>query len=400
MKARAFQADYLFPVSSLPVKNGILITDSDGKILRLAEQEEREKVIREYSIGEIEKFNGILCPGFINSHCHLELSHLRGKFSRRKGLPFFLREVMKRREEFSEDEVKLKMLEADREMLKNGIVAVGDICNNEQSFEIKSRSEIRYHNFIELFGLQSANAEKVISNGAALLDRSAMLNIPASLVPHAPYSCSAELLRRIFQYRNNGFPLLSMHNQETESENLFFMNATGPLYDFINSIGSGVEEKPSGMNSTETALRELDQHSKLMLVHNTFSKEEDLETIQKKHPLTWFCLCPNANEFIENRLPDIRMMMRRKVSLLMGTDSLASNDFLSILGEMKTIRRSFPEIGFADMLPWATQNAADFFGFSKFGSFEEGKTPGVNLVTGLTGSSFRLSDDSAVRRLI
>ena len=398
---KAFTADYVFPVSAPPIRNGVLVTDEHGKIRKLLPAASGQEVLASFGIDAPEVFEGIICPGFINAHCHLELSHLKGKFSRGKGLPHFLNEVMTRRSEEEVDEIERKMVEADREMFRNGIVAVGDICNTQDSFPVKAQSWMLHHNFIELFGLQPDQADEIISRGKNLMREAEKFQLASTLVPHAPYSVSLQLMKRIFENQSQQRPLVCMHNQETESENIFFRERSGELFTFINSIGKGLQSfTASGMNSTASVLDALPSSLKMLLVHNTYSTKEDVNSMQAFHPLTWWCLCPNANEYIENRLPDIPMLIGEKVSLVLGTDSYASNQSMSILEEMKTIVKYFPQLTFSEMLPWATINAAQFFGFDKLGTFEEGKIPGVNLVTGVGESAGGISPNATVSRLI
>jgi cytosine/adenosine deaminase-related metal-dependent hydrolase len=141
---------------------------------------------------------------------------------------------------------------------------------------------------------------------------------------------------------------------------------------------------------------------KVLLVHNTYTSQEDLELI--KHYSNDceinFCLCPKANLFIENTLPDIPMLVQSGIKITIGTDSLASNDSLSILEEMKTIQKHFPKISFEMLLQWSTKNGAEFFGIEKeFGTIEKGKKPGLNLLKGMN-EKFELSEKVSVQKII
>jgi cytosine/adenosine deaminase-related metal-dependent hydrolase len=111
------------------------------------------------------------------------------------------------------------------------------------------------------------------------------------------------------------------------------------------------------------------------------------------------CLCPKANLYIENRLPNIPLFVNEGMKLTLGTDSLASNDSLSILEEMKTISKHFPQISFETMLNWATKNGAELLGMEKeIGTIEKEKTPGLNLIKGMD-DKFHLSEKVSVQKL-
>ena len=111
------------------------------------------------------------------------------------------------------------------------------------------------------------------------------------------------------------------------------------------------------------------------------------------------CLCPNANLYIEDRLPDIPLFMKHNSLIVFGTDSLASNYQLSILEEMKTIKKAFPYISTSEMLVWATSNGAKALAFEdNLGDFTRGKKPGVVLFENITDGE--ITRQSTSRRLL
>jgi len=114
-------------------------------------------------------------------------------------------------------------------------------------------------------------------------------------------------------------------------------------------------------------------------------KQEDVDYVkletQNSKLKTYFCLCVNANKYIENALPPIEMFRKNKCAIVLGTDSLASNWSLNILDEINTIRKSFPLIPLEETLQWATMNGARALNIDdQFGGFERGKRPGVVLI--------------------
>ena len=159
---RKISANYIFPVSSKPLKNGIIVLDSNNTITEIIDTGGNLK-----EIAKLEYYNGILVPGFVNSHCHLELSHLKGKFQEKKGLPNFISQINTQRKT-ELDIIHQEIQNSHDEMLKNGIVAVGDICNTSDSFAIKTSEEITYHSFIEIFGLEAKKAKDIIQAGEKL----------------------------------------------------------------------------------------------------------------------------------------------------------------------------------------------------------------------------------------
>ncbi|MBN2757768.1 MAG: amidohydrolase family protein, partial [Bacteroidales bacterium] len=244
---RKISAHYVFPVSSSPIKNGIIVIDENGKILDI----ENPKNNFVESSG-LEFYNGILVPGFVNTHCHIELSHLKGKIKEKTGLPDFASQISNIRitdEEIIKEAIKL----ADKVMELSGIVAVGDISNTNFSFETKQKSKIKYHTFLEVFSMDENKAEFVFEKALKLKFELENLNLSSSIVPHAPYSVSDKLFELIKNESVDSGKTITIHNQETVFENQLFINKTGELYDKLNSIGVNYDNfKISGKNSLET----------------------------------------------------------------------------------------------------------------------------------------------------
>ncbi|MBM3401577.1 MAG: amidohydrolase family protein [Bacteroidetes bacterium] len=389
---RYFSADYVFPVSSEPVRKGIVILNESGEIIEVLDSNHIHSIT-----GPIEHHQGIIVPGFINSHCHLELSHLKGKLPKGTGLVSFVKAVISERS--MQDEVVLIAMKAsDDLMFKNGIVAVGDISNNHLSKGVKQTSKIFYHTFLELLGFDPSKADIVFNRAIKL--KSDFLPLPVSIVPHAPYSVSEKLFGLLRDYSERHDNLCSIHNQESRAETDLFMNKTGDFLDFYKSINLPVDFfKSRYLSSVRSILPFLSSKQKILLVHNTYTTQDDLAQLFESDKEIVFCFCPNANLYIEGRLPEIHRFMDYDFKITIGTDSLASNDQLCILSELKTIRQHFPDLCFADTIRWATIHGAQFLGIdNQFGSIEKGKSPGLNLIENVKGAE--LTKFSTIKKLI
>jgi cytosine/adenosine deaminase-related metal-dependent hydrolase len=385
---RFLSANWIYPVTSRPIANGILEVSAEGEILNVYTQEQAE----ENKIETVEKFEGVLVPGFVNTHCHLELSHLFGKIPEQTGLPAFVREIVSQRE--ADDEVVIAAMEAaDKKMYENGIVAVGDISNVSLSKAVKQNSPLYYHTFLEVFGFNRPS-QPIMEEAIKIRDGYWPLN--ASIVPHAPYSVSPELFQFI-EKNTRPQDILSIHNQETAAENEFFEKGTGDfevMYQRMNVPKTTAHG--TGQSAIHYHLPQMPAN-RTLLVHNTFTSKADVEFALGQHRDLYWCLCPNANVYIENNLPDINLFIQPQLKVTLGTDSLASNHQLSILAEMQTLqKRKF--IAFDELLNWATINGARFLGVEhQFGSFEVGKKPGINLID---LSETKIIKSKHVKRLI
>lgn len=362
---RYLSADYIFPLHISPIKEGVLQVSDEGKIINIFGS--REDVPEE----DIEIFDGILCPGFVNVHCHLELSHLKGLLPQKTGLPDFISKVPEKRN-VEIEEIKRAIKDADSKMQKNGIVAVGDISNTNNSFFIKEESKIVYHTFVELFSINKDKAEIVFNEGIALLKNCPK---PNSITPHATYSVSKKLFSLLKEQNNEG--IVCIHNQETKSEDELFRNGSGDLYEFLKQFG---DINKSGISALQTSLLQMSKQSKIILVHNTFTSKKDVEWTKENNYSIYWCTCPKANLYIENTLPDYSIFDVNK--LCVGTDSLASNNSLSILEELKVLQEN-SDFDMNTLLKIACKNGAEALGFENLGTFEKGKIPGVNLINEL-----------------
>ena len=354
------------------------------------------------------RLSGIIIPGFINTHCHLELSHMRGMVSEGKGMAEFISELVPKRNKFTQEQISNACADAEMEMIRNGIVAVGDISNTTDSFAQKAKGNIYYHTFIELFDIDPAKAKEEFDKGTDLKKKllAAGSSFASSFVPHAPYSVSPDLFELLNEVKQE---MTCIHNQESKAENDLFIKKRGPLLDLFHSLGFDLDWiEETGKNSIRSTLPQLLRNKRIQLVHNTFTSKKDLSWAQsfvtdpipgnEKMQLYW-CTCPNANMYIENKLPDYGMFIDADAKVTVGTDSYSSNWSLSILDELKTITKHFPQIPLETLLKWSTYNGAEFLGIEKtFGSIEKGKKPGLILLENCDGQ--KITEETRVNRLV
>lgn len=369
---RFISATYVFDGKQFLNDSPILVLDDNNCFV---EYRQRSSVKE-----KVEYYSGIICPGFVNAHCHLELSHMRGLIPQKSGLLNFAKEIITKRRTFSKEQIQEGIVAADKFMWDNGIVAVGDISNNPDTFEVKQKSPIFYHTFLELIGFDPEQALNVFALGKELQRGASRMDLKSSLVPHAPYSVSEPLLKLISKdVLDTKYPV-TIHNQESAEENLFFKKKEGDFVDLYEFLRMPLDFfEPSGYSSLQTYLAHLGNCKNLLLVHNTFSSKEDIEWAKKLHDEVYWCLCPNANLYIENKLPDLNNFLPESNRIVIGTDSLASNNSLSIVNEMNVLLNDFNRVKIADVLKWSTYNGAEALGLKdKFGGFIMGKNAGIN----------------------
>jgi cytosine/adenosine deaminase-related metal-dependent hydrolase len=335
---------------------------------------------------QVTHYTGILCPGFINAHCHLELSHMKGAVAEGNRLVPFLQSVMLGRNNFSEEEKRTALKNAIQETLENGIVAVGDIANGPDTLTFREDAGFHIHTFVESIGFTETKLEdrfawpvNVFTQFSGQQSNSHILR--QSIVPHAPYSVSKGMFGLINNFDLES--LLSIHNEETQAENDFYQNKTGEMFDLYQTLNIDTTFfQPSGKTSLQTYLPLLSPQHPVILVHNTFICEEDIVLLQQADRKIFLCLCPNANWHIERRMPPVTLFINSGLPICLGTDSLASNQQLSIWSEVQTLQKHFPEIDLETLLCWATFNGACALHMEHIiGSLEAGKKPGIVHIT-------------------
>ncbi len=345
-------------------------------VLVVSEEGIVQSVVPASEAGEgVEYHRGMHNPGFINCHCHLELSHLKGVITKKTGLLDFLMTVIRQRNQpqvasnpsrgylrairsalrpvrsrppagapplpgtpsagaadpVFQEYIGRCITAAEQEMVDDGIVAVGDICNTTDTLFQKAAGRLYYHNFIETVGFIEATARERFDNGKRVYDAFAAQETGgnSSIVPHAPYSVSPALFRLIAAFPGNR--RLSIHNQESEAENEFYRSGQGDFLRLYQEMGLDVSFwQGTGKTSLESCLPYFNDDQSLILVHNVATSDEDLAFAAALRPMptpkpdkeqiyvssaasgVYYCLCPNANIYIGERLPDPDLYTTRK----------------------------------------------------------------------------------------
>lgn len=394
MAYKKFRADHLFDGYRLLDDQHVLITSDDGMI---------ENIISLNEAGDdVQKLKGILSPGLINCHCHLELSHLKNVIPPHTGLIEFLCSVVTKRG-FDPELIRQEIINAEKEMYDNGIVAVGDIGNTADTAEVKNKSKIRWQNFVEVLSFTDDKADENFKQYKSVVDifeeklQSSNIEHRTSLVPHAPYSISPKTFQLINESTKN--QIISIHNQEHPAEDELYKTGSGDYLKLFKIFGIDRSPFPiTGKSSIRSCLPFFNNGQTIFLIHNTYMPEEDLKWANEYAATNGlklvYCLCVNANLYIENKVPSIAQFIKHNCHIVLGTDSYSSNWQLSIAKEIQTITyepRLKDLTHLEQVLQWATINGAKALQWDdELGSFEKGKTPGIVLIENDLSASKRL----------
>ncbi len=393
MRYQKLSADLIFTNTGSPLTKHLIILDQNGTIIGLDPLENHDPA-------SVQIYQGALVPGFVNAHCHLELSHMLGLIPTGTGLLDFIENVVRKRD-IDPQQIDDAIRRADHEMWHNGIVAVGDISNTANTFSCKQQSKMFYHTFVEMFDLMSTELtqktyeqyldvyEEAPSNG----------NNTRSAVPHAPYSVSPELFGLINNLNEND-TAVSIHALETQSEIDLFKGSSGAFPALFQSLGASMDALPSGYNSPlRYLLDHLDPRQRTLLVHNTLVTAEDLEIAQRWSGEIYWVTCPNANLYIENRLPRYSLLQEQQNKVCLGTDSLTSNWQLSIFEEMRTVAKYQSKVTTEELVRWSSLHGACALGIDHIvGSIEVGKRPGINLLQ--LNNQIRIDEESSSQKIV
>jgi cytosine/adenosine deaminase-related metal-dependent hydrolase len=349
--------DQLFDGTKLWGKEKVLVTDATGRRIDIID--------RESAGDDVRNVPGLITPGFVNAHCHVELSHLKDVVPQHTGLvPFLLQVVSKR--DFDREMIQEKIQLAIREMKNDGIIAVGDICNTADSLEQKNSAGIHWQNFVEVLSITESKTAENIAHYNSIVDLYEHNGIGrSSLVPHASYTVNSLAFKMINDATEN--KLISTHNQETPAEDHLYQTGDSEFLELYKFFGINSSPFPvTGKTSIRSYLPHFNKGQKIILVHNTFMPEDDIDWANNYARVTGielvYCFCVNANLYIENTVPPIQKFIDRGCKIVIGTDSYSSNTELKISHEIATIRKHFPSIPFETILKWATVNGAETLG--------------------------------------
>jgi len=385
---RIITANWIYTPEGLFTQH-VLEVQNEGAKVRIRKQRPEDRP---------DFYQGVLCPGFVNAHCHLELSAFQGRIPPHTGMVSFIQSIIRERFQLSPTQHQEAIKASMKAIWDTGTVAVGDICNTLDSLSAKREfPQLYVHNFIELLGLRGEQSDEIVERGFKLAQ--AFDGLPHSLTPHAPYSVSPQLRDRIYALLTQSQGLASIHLLESPAERELFDHKRGPFLDFWASIGLGEMQAPS-QDAANYILQGMPSQQKGMLVHLTQATQQELQTLAQQYPHLFFCLCPRSNEYIHNQYPDIQRFLPFADRICLGTDSFASNYSLDIFDDLKLLHKQYPNLPLHTLLKWATTNGAQALQQSQnFGSFGTEGYCGINWIYLPNPQHKILSEDTPLEKL-
>ncbi|MBR6864524.1 MAG: amidohydrolase family protein [Bacteroidales bacterium] len=388
-------AKYLYRLdTTAPVVNGFVELEDDGTVIRTG--------VCADPAAEPVFYEGAIAPGFVNAHCHVELSYMKGLFRKGTGMAGFIDQINELRDTKSMEEKVRDLTVAMDSLWEQGVVAMADISNCADSFAVKARHPMYTRTFLEVFGTEPEDCGAVMDGVRKLKEVADGFGIDAAPTPHACYTMSPELVTAV-SVEGLGSGFLSFHSEETEEEEEMLKYGSGKMWE--NRVKAGMSVPPvTGKSSLLYFIDRLlaghsapfDEH--ILLVHECCMDQEGVDAVKAVMNHPFVAVCPLSNLFIHNALPPIDLMRRNGLKVCVGTDSLSSNDDLNLVDELYCLQRNFPEVPLGELLTWASRNGAEFLARPEFGTLEPGKRPGLVLIDNLDADG-RLTAASKSRRL-
>lgn len=310
----------------------------------------------------------VLMPGLVNAHVHLELGWLRDRVSPRGGFSAWVRDLRRLQEEelaeLKEEGFRRQTIQAIRlgalEMLHHGTTAFLDVSNGGLPAEVLPEGGPLALTALECLGLHRDRAFQVLERARAYLDLPDRGRVRRLVVPHALYSCSEPLLRGLSGLAQ-GKALSTLHLMESREEADLFQLGMGNLRSFVDEICPTNDLLPG-----EDPLDRLEGFyglaSPLVAVHGYALSLSQMQRLARSGAAV--CLCPSSRANLVNPPIPLADLVKSKVPICLGTDSLASAPSLSLWTEMRILHEEFPSLDPGKILQWATEGGARALGLA------------------------------------
>jgi cytosine/adenosine deaminase-related metal-dependent hydrolase len=370
-------ASFVLPVSGPPLRDGRVAVRDDGVIQwvgRRGDPGEPEGPLRDLG-------DGVLTPGLVNAHCHLELSHCRGLAGLGQGFVPWVEALVAARLEADEADATRHLAEAIRYLeTETATVAIGDVSNSLAPVAPLLASSLRAVVFQELVAWDGARTESVLAYAAVERERlGAAGGERVRIVPaaHAPYSVAPALFRAM---RARGGPY-AVHLAESPAESQFLRDGGGDWGPFLERRGLGyVRFDPPGLSPVRYLCELGALHPKLLAAHAVQVDDVDI-SILAQHGVS-VVTCPSSNRNLGVGLARLPRLLRGGVRVCLGTDSVASGDSLDVAKEMAEVSRVHPEIPARVVLRMATASGAAALGLPSLGAIAPGREAALAFAPG------------------
>jgi cytosine/adenosine deaminase-related metal-dependent hydrolase len=370
----SFTADWLIPGDAPPIADGSVVVDGDGTVVEVGRG------------GGGERIRGILMPGLVNAHTHLELSALRGRVPGGGGFLAWVERLIGARVELQADEEGEAIEHAVAALRGFGTVAVGEVTNGLGAVHVLARAGIVGCVFHEVFGQDLARLrERLRGLEAELRERVGAWpsrELAYAPAPHTLYTLHLDVVRMILEESRALGRRTTLHFLEHAAERRALEHGEGPVNAWLaarSRIDPASLEWPK-RPAIEVAADLGALAPDVLLVHLAEARPDELQAVhQAGSPVV---LCPRSNLTIENRLPPLLAIREAGILPALGTDSLASSPSLDVLAEARSLHDRFPTVPTTELVRMATDGGARALGLARHGRIAPGTRPGLLAIEG------------------
>lgn len=377
---RALHAAGLALGDAPSLRDGALVLDEDGRVLDVGRA---DVVLPRHAGARVEQVEGVVFPGLVNAHTHLELSGLRGRVPSRPDLGFaaWAEAMLEARVDTAPEAAARAVLAAVEALVTFATVAVGDVSNTLASVAPLGDHGLVGSVFHEVFGAEPEAA--VARVGRLSAEAQAQRWAPGltwAPSPHALHTLHPDGVRAVLALARRVGVRASLHLAEHPAEREVLVSGGGAMRAFLARRGVRVDAFPwPGRGPVEYAASLGALAADVVLVHLADARPEELARVARAGaPVV---LCPRSNAWITGSAPPVRELLAAGLEPALGTDSLASCASLDVLEEAASLARS-GAVSADELLRMATWNGAKVLGISELGRFAKGSRPGVYAVLG------------------
>jgi cytosine/adenosine deaminase-related metal-dependent hydrolase len=379
---RALHADALVAGDADPIVDGAVVVDAAGVIADVGPAAE---VLPRHHGLVVERIRGVVLPGLVNAHTHLELSALRGQIPGGAGfVPWLDHLVTTRAEEQPQDDADAIDRAID-ELDAFGIAAVGEVTNSLKAVRALAKRSFAGWVFHEVFGLDRTALEQRVAElpnvvRDVLGDWPSKTELRYAPSPHTLYTTHASVVKRLLAEARDRGHRITVHLAEHPAERRFLQTGDGPIGDWyvkrLRLSRDSFEWPRAAPVEVADGLGMLAPD--VLCVHLTDARPEELDLLARRGASVVFC--PRSNLHIESRLPPLLAARAAGLCPALGTDSLASNSSLDVLSEARALSLRFPGVSAKELLRMATWEGARALGRPDLGRLSIGARPGLVLV--------------------
>jgi cytosine/adenosine deaminase-related metal-dependent hydrolase len=385
MAVRVVVADWVLPGDAAPLARGAVALGDDGTIAHVGPEADVLADER-FASAETERVRGIVMPGLVNAHTHIELSALRGRVPAGGGFLPWVERLIGARLELQEGEEESAIETAVADLRAFGTVAVGEVTNSLGAVHALARANMAGCVFHEVFGQDLARLrDRVRGLEAELRERVGEWPSPDlayAPAPHTLYTLHLDVVRMILEESHARLRRTSLHLLEHPAERRAIEQGEGPVIAWLETR-SRVE--PGSLVWPKRPVLEVARDvgalsPDVILVHLTEARPDELDAVAAaKAPVV---LCPRSNLTIGAKLPPLLAIREAGILPGLGTDSLASNASLDVLAEAKALADRFPSVPAEELVRMATDGGARALGLPRHGRIAKGTRPGLVAVEG------------------